>query len=73
MAVFTPSYPLTLPTATGIRTQNWGITRVVATSISPFTKQEQIFEHEGQQWKATFTLPPMLKDKAAVWLSFLTQ
>jgi len=73
MAVFTPSYPLTLPTATGIRTQNWGMNRVVSVSESPFTRQQQVFEHQGQRWKATFTLPPMKKDKAAIWLSFLTQ
>ena len=71
MASYTPSYPLTLPTVTGITTQNWGMERVVAVTESPFTNQEQIFEHEGAQWKATFTLPPMKKDKAAIWLAFL--
>tara|TARA_R110000765_G_scaffold212706_1_gene317748 strand:+ start:42 stop:668 length:627 start_codon:yes stop_codon:yes gene_type:complete len=71
MASYTPSYPLTLPTVTGVTTQNFGLTRSVAISISPFTKQEQVFQHEGEQWKATFTLPPMKKDKAAIWLSFL--
>ena len=71
MAVFTPSYPLTLPTVTGIKTQNFGLTRTISISQSPFTKQEQVFQHEGEQWKATFTLPPMKKDKAAIWLSFL--
>ena len=71
MAVYTPSYPLTLPTATGVTTQNFGLTRTIAVSVSPFTKQEQVFQHEGEQWKTTFTLPPMKKDKAAIWLSFL--
>ena len=71
MASYTPSYPLTLPTVTGVTTQNWGMERVVAVTESPFTNQEQIFEHEGAQWKATFTLPPMKKEKAAVWLAFL--
>ena len=71
MASYTPSYPLTLPTVTGITTQNWGMERVVAVTESPFTNQEQVFEHEGAQWKATFTLPPMKKEKAAVWLAFL--
>ena len=71
MASYTPSYPLTLPTVTGITTQNWAMERVVAVTESPFTNQEQVFEHEGAQWKATFTLPPMKKEKAAVWLAFL--
>jgi hypothetical protein len=71
MAVYTPSYPLTLPTATGITTQNFSLLRVVAVTESPFTKQEQVYEHEGSQWKATVTLPPMLKTNASIWLAFL--
>ena len=70
MAVFTPSYPLTLPTTTGIVTQNWGLNRVIAVTESPFTNQQQVFEHEGAQWTTTMTLPPMKKDKAAQWLAF---
>ena len=73
MAVFTPSYPLTLPTATGIKTQNWGLKRVVAMTQSPFTAQQQVYEHDGSQWNATMTLPPMLKDNASVWLAFFMQ
>ena len=71
MAVYTPSYPLTLPTATGITTQNFSLLRVVAVTESPFTKLEQVYEHEGSQWKATVTLPPMLKTNASIWLAFL--
>ena len=70
MAVFTPSYPLTLPTATGIKTQNWKLTRVIAVTESPFTNQQQVFEHEGAQWSTTMTLPPMKKDNASIWLAF---
>ena len=72
MAVYTPSYPLTLPTVTGIKTQNWGLTRVVALTESPFTNQQQVYEHDGAQWKGTLTLPPMKKNNAAVWLAFFT-
>tara|TARA_R110002012_G_scaffold298368_2_gene496740 strand:+ start:695 stop:1321 length:627 start_codon:yes stop_codon:yes gene_type:complete len=71
MAVYTPSYPLTLPTATGITTQNWGLRKTVSITQSPFTAQQQVYEHDGQQWKATFSLPPMLKVNASVWLAFL--
>ena len=73
MAVFTPSYPLTLPTATGIKTQNWGLKRVVAMTQSPFTLQQQVYQHSGEQWKTTMSLPPMLKDNASVWLAFFMQ
>jgi hypothetical protein len=73
MAVFTPSYPLTLPTATGIKTQNWGLKRVVAMTQSPFTLQQQVYQHSGEQWKTTMSLPPMLKDNASIWLAFFMQ
>ena len=71
MAVYTPSYPLTLPTATGIQTQRFALTRIVGVSQSPFTRQEQVIQHQGEYWTATVQLPPMLKDNASQWLSFL--
>ena len=48
MAVFTPTYPLTLPTATGIKTQNFTLTRAVAVTTSPFTFQTQVHQHQGE-------------------------
>ena len=73
MAVFTPSYPLTLPTATGVKTQNFGLRRTTSITQSPFTLQQQVYQHSGEQWGATMTLPPMLKDTASIWLSFFLQ
>jgi len=73
MAVFTPSYPLTLPTATGIRTQNFSLTRAVGVTTSPFTFQSQVVQHQGEFWKTIVTLPPMLRSSANIWLSFLLQ
>ena len=73
MAVYTPTYPLTLPTTTGITTQNFSLTRIVSVTPSPFTSQEQVYQHEGEYWRGVFKLPPMLKDKAAIWLAFLLQ
>ena len=73
MAVFTPSYPLTFPTVSGIKTQRFSLNRTVAVSASPFTGQEQVFQHEGEIWSTQISFPPMLKDKAAVVLAFLLQ
>ena len=39
--------------------------------MSPFTYQEQVYQHEGERWSGLYTLPPMLKNHAAIWLSFL--
>jgi len=73
MAVFTPSYPLTFPTVSGIKTQRFALTRTVSVSASPFTGQEQVFQHEGEFWTTQITFPPMLKAKAAVVIAFLLQ
>ena len=73
MAVFTPSYPLTLPTATGIVTQNFSLTRAVAVTSSPFTFQTQVHQHQGEFWRTVISLPPMLRANANIWLSFLLQ
>ena len=73
MAVFTPSYPLTLPTATGVITQNFSLTRAVAVTTSPFTFQTQVHQHQGEFWRTVISLPPMLRANANIWLSFLLQ
>ena len=73
MAVFTPSYPLTLPTATGVITQNFSLTRAVAVTTSPFTFQTQVHQHQGEFWRTVISLPPMLRSNANIWLSFLLQ
>ena len=73
MAVFTPTYPLTLPTATGVITQNFSLTRAVAVTTSPFTFQTQVHQHQGEFWRTVITLPPMLRANANIWLSFLLQ
>ena len=71
MTAYTPAYPLTLPAVTGIQTQNFQLNRTIAVSVSPFTAQQQVFEHEGEFWSGVFSLPPMTKTTAAVWIAFL--
>ena len=73
MAVFTPSYPLTFPTVSGVQTQTFSLVRNVAVSTSPFTGQDQVFQHEGEFWATQIKFPPMLKDKAATIIAFLLQ
>ena len=73
MAVFTPSYPLTFPTVSGVRTQRFSLVRTVAVSTSPFTGQDQVVQHEGEYWTTQIQFPPMLKAKAAVVIAFLLQ
>jgi len=45
----------------------------VAVSESPFTFEQQTYEHQGQRWKAMVTLPMMKRAQAEQWLSAMAQ
>ena len=65
------SYPLSLPTVTGIRSVTFRTVNAVSVSRSPFTFKEQVFSHVGQRLEADVSLPPMKRADAEVWISFL--
>ena len=65
------SYPLTLPTVTGIQNITFTTVNAVAMSMSPFTYKQQVFAHQGQRWEIDVTLPPMKRENAEVWLAWL--
>ena len=65
------TYPLTLPTHTGIAALNWAAENRVAVSQSPFTLQQQVVKHAGQRWSGTYSLPAMQRENAEVWNAFL--
>jgi hypothetical protein len=67
------SYPLTLPTVTGIRSINLRARNVVGISQSPFTLKQQVIAHSGQQWEAEITLPPMTRAEGEEWVAFLVK
>lgn len=66
------TYPLSFPANVGgpaqimISSEN-----VVSTSISPFSFAEQTYVHPGQRWTASITLPPMKRERAEPWITFL--
>ena len=66
------TYPLALPTATGIRNIAFRARNAVAYNFSPFTFQGQAQAYSGQMWEADITLPP-IKDRsdAEVWNAFI--
>ena len=66
------SYPLSLPTASGIRAVEFRATNAVAYSMSPFTFSGQAHAYPGQMWQADITLAPM-RDRADAeeWNAFL--
>jgi hypothetical protein len=66
------SYPLSLPTVSGIRAVEFRATNAVAYSASPFTFAGQAHAYPGQMWQADVTLAPM-RDRADAeeWNAFL--
>lgn len=65
------NYPLSLPTVTGIAGIELRAINAVAYSQSPFTFAGQAHAYSGQTWQADVTLPPMNRDDAEEWVSFL--
>jgi|TARA_R100000278_G_scaffold45438_2_gene39496 hypothetical protein len=65
------SYPLTLPTATGIKSIKWTMVTATAYSESPFTFAGQTHAYTGERWEADITLPKMKRANAEQWISFL--
>ena len=65
------SYPLALPTTTGIAKIRISANNVVGVSQSPFTAKQQVYKYTGQFWEAEISLPPMKRSDAEYWISFL--
>jgi hypothetical protein len=65
------SYPVSLPTHTGIAQIELRAVNAVAYSQSPFTFAGQAHAYQGQMWQADVTLPPMKAADAEQWLGFL--
>lgn len=65
------TYPLSLPTVTGIATIELRAVNTVAVSSSPFTFATQVHEYQGKAWQADVTLPPMKREEAEQWVAWL--
>ena len=65
------SYPLTLPTTTGLRRVTITPGAVVGVTRSPFTKEADVQEHPGQRCEANVTLPPLTRAEFAEWQAFI--
>lgn len=65
------TYPLALPTHTGIASIELHAVNAVAYSQSPFTFQGQAHAYSGEMWTADVSLPPMKRDDAEQWIAFL--
>lgn len=65
------NYPISLPTHTGIAQIELRAINAVAYSRSPFTFSGQAHEYAGKMWQADVSLPPMKRDDAEQWISWI--
>ena len=65
------TYPLSLPTHTGIASIELRAINAVAYSQSPFTYAGQAHAYSGQMWQADISLPAMKRADAEQWIAFL--
>ena len=65
------TYPLTLPSHTGIRNITLRAVNTVGLTQSPFTYAQQAVAHSGQRWEVDVTLPAMNRADAEQWVAFL--
>lgn len=66
----TISFPLSLPTATGIKSMVVTPDTVVGVTESPWTLSRRTQRNQGQRWIFEITLPVMVRADAAVWEAF---
>jgi hypothetical protein len=64
------TYPLQ-PTLSNIANVDITLRRVTGVSESPFTFQQQVYEHQGARWELNVTFAPMTRAQAATLHGFL--
>lgn len=62
-------YPLDLP-AQVPNGLTMSLDFVVSANTSAFTRQQQVYLHPGEQWRAECNFPPMEHDEAQEWITF---
>jgi len=65
------TYPISLPTSPGFKRFVMRARSTAAISVSPFTLQQQVYQHQGEIWEAECTLPPMVRADAEAWIASL--
>lgn len=68
----TITFPLTMPGERSFANVSIRANNIVEANPSPFTGNEQFYEHQGNWWTADIVLPPLKGANAARWQAFLT-
>jgi hypothetical protein len=64
---------VTMPTTPNFIRSNFVLRRAVGSIASPYTGKVRTQEYDGVFWEASVTLPPMRRDVAKNWQSFLLE
>lgn len=64
---------VTMPNTPNFVRSNFVLRRAVGSVASPYTGKVRTQEYDGVFWEATVTLPPMRRDVAKNWQSFLLE
>ena len=64
---------VTMPSTPNFIRSNFVLRRAIGSVASPYTGKVRTQEYDGVFWEATVTLPPMRRDVAVNWQSFLMQ
>ena len=64
-------YPILFPKVRNPAAITWRALRVDAISESPFTLDGTFYKHQGQRFEADVNLPPMSRDEAEQFVTFL--
>ena len=67
----TITYPLTWPSTPGPQSVTFSAVNAVALARSPFTYDTQTQVWPGDSWTVEVGLPPMLREQAEEWFTFL--
>lgn len=62
---------ITMPNTPNFVRSNFSLIRTVGTTVSPFTGKTKTQEFDGVYWTAEVSLPPMRRNVALNWQSFL--
>ena len=62
-----------MPATPNFTSAQFGLRSNTQTFTSPITRKIQVVELTGSRWYGTFSLPPLSKADAGVWIAFLTK
>jgi hypothetical protein len=60
-----------MPTSPNFVRSNFSLFRTIGMTVSPYTGKTKTQEFDGVFWNAEVSLPPMRRDQAVNWQSFL--